>query len=102
MASDASSNTLNSDDMDYLSYLNNLDDNEKWPFIRQWMKDSPHEFFKQLREKKPVLATTECTLLALYDDVVEALNQPKIFTVALYKPKMGDFLMTEGLVASCP
>lgn len=82
-------------DLDYLSYLQNTDDNEKWPFIRQWMKDSPHEFFKQLRQQKPVLVTSECTLLALYDDVVEALNQPKIFTVALYKPKMGDFLMTE-------
>jgi len=82
-------------DLDYMSYLNNLDDKDKWPFIRQWMKDSPHDFFRVLRQTKPIYKTTECILLALYDDVVEALNHPKVFTVALYKPKMGDFLMTE-------
>jgi cytochrome P450 len=81
--------------LDYLSYLNSVGDKKKWSFVRQWMKDSPLPFFKQLREQSPVLVTSECTLLALYDDVIEALKQPKIFTVALYKPKMGDFLMTE-------
>jgi len=80
---------------DFFSILNMTGENEKWPLIRQWMEDTPLLFFKQMREKSPIIVTPECTLLALYDDVIEALNHPTIFTVELYKPKMGDFLMTE-------
>ncbi len=80
---------------DYLTELSSSSETNKWPLVRHWIKDSPQSFFKNLRTQSPILVTPECTLLALYDDVVEALNNPKIFTVQLYKPKMGDFLMTE-------
>jgi len=82
-------------DDDFFEILNATNENEKWPLIREWMEDTPHHFFKEMREKSPILVTPECTLLSLYDDVTEALNHPSIFTVELYKPKMGDFLMTE-------
>ncbi len=82
-------------DRDFLTEFDQAEDSRKWPLVRHWMKESPLFFFKQLREQRPVLVTPECTLLARYDDVVEALNLPKIFTVELYKPKMGDYLMAE-------
>jgi len=53
------------------------------------MKTEPLPFFKQLRAERPVLVTPECTLLALFSDVRDCLQMPKIFTVDLYKPKMG-------------
>jgi cytochrome P450 len=52
------------------------------------MKDDPLSFFKELRAKQPVLVLPECTLVARYEDVIEMLNMPKVFTVALYEPKM--------------
>lgn len=54
------------------------------------MEDDPLGFFRELRAKRPVLVTPECTLVALYDDVIEMLNMPKVFTVALYEPKMAN------------
>lgn len=81
--------------LDYFEQLNTVPENKKWPLIRRWMEETPLPFFKQMREKSPIIKTPECTLLSLYDDVTEALNHPTIFTVSLYKPKMGDFLMTE-------
>lgn len=80
---------------DYLADLKSTKKSKKWALIHQWMEGSPYDFFKQLRLEKPILITPECTLLALYDDVVEALNKPEIFSVGLYKAKMGNFLMTE-------
>lgn len=67
----------------------------KWPLVRNWIKSAPLPFFRELRERQPILETPACTLLANFDDVVEILKQPKMFTVELYKPKMGDYLMTE-------
>lgn len=81
--------------VDFFEQLNATEKEKRWPLIRQWMEDTPHSFFKQMRAQSPILVTPECTLLSLYDDVTEALNHPTVFTVSLYKPKMGDFLMTE-------
>lgn len=91
----AKESTTQSGEIDFLSVFDQTEDKEKWPLVRDWMKNYPQAFFKQLRSQRPVLVTPECTLIARYDDVIEALNQPTIFTVALYKPKMGDYLMTE-------
>jgi cytochrome P450 len=59
------------------------------------MKNSPLEFFTELRESRPILKTPQCTLLALHDDVVDALLQPSVFTVQLYEEKMGTYLMAQ-------
>lgn len=78
------------------SYLEQYDaapDAEKFPMVQRWMDTEPLPFFKELREKRPVLVTPACTLLARFDDCTEVLNMPKNFTVALYKPKMADYLM---------
>lgn len=74
---------------DYLAELANTSDAEQYPLIKKWMATEPLAFFKQLREQKPILVTPECTLVARFDDVRDLLQMPKIFTVDLYKPKMG-------------
>ena len=75
------------------SYLDRYDrepDETKLKLVRQFMTDNPLGFFRELRANKPVLVTPRCTLFALYDDVIEMLNMPNVFTVALYAPKMAN------------
>ncbi|VAW66786.1 Cytochrome P450 [hydrothermal vent metagenome] len=74
---------------DYLAEYDAATEVDKYPLVQKWMKTEPLEFFKQLREQRPVLVTPECTLLALFTDIRDALQMPDIFTVDLYKPKMG-------------
>ncbi|MGJ8679072.1 cytochrome P450 [Paraglaciecola sp.] len=81
---------------DYLKEYDAATDSEKYPLVQKWMKTEPLPFFKQLREQRPILVTPECTLLALFTDVRDCLQMPKIFTVDLYKPKMGVTDTEEG------
>lgn len=74
---------------DYLAEYDAAAEEDKYPLVQKWMKTEPLPFFKQLRAERPVLVTPECTLLAMFTDVRDALQMPKIFTVDLYKPKMG-------------
>jgi cytochrome P450 len=74
---------------DYLAEYDAADEKDKYPLVQKWMKNEPLPFFKQLRKDRPVLVTPECTLVALFTDVRDVLQMPKIFTVDLYKPKMG-------------
>ena len=68
---------------------------DQYPLVRHWIDTEPLTFFKELREKRPILVTPLCTLITLFDDVTEVLNMPRIFTAALYLPKMenGIYLM---------
>jgi len=80
------------------SYLERYDaaaDAEKFALLYKWMWEEPLPLFAELREKRPILVTPEATLITRFDDVTDVLNMPKIFTVQLYLPKMGDgiFLM---------
>ncbi|MDH5517829.1 MAG: cytochrome P450 [Gammaproteobacteria bacterium] len=74
---------------DFLAEYDAASDADKYPLVQKWMKTTPLEFFKQLRKQRPVLVTPQCTLLALFTDVRDVLQMPEIFTVDLYKPKMG-------------
>jgi len=79
------------------SFLEQLDrtlPEEQFPLVRNWMFNEPLSFFEELRKKRPILVTPECTLVALFDDVMEVLRLPEVYTVALYKPKMGSYWMT--------
>ncbi len=62
---------------------------DKYKLVHNWIKTEPLAFFKQLRAKRPVLVTPVCTLVANFIDVRDMLQMPKVFTVDLYKPKMG-------------
>lgn len=74
---------------DYLAEFDAAAAEDKHPLVREWMHAEPLPFFAQLRRSRPVLVTPECTLVTLFDDVRDVLQMPKIFTVDLYKPKMG-------------
>ena len=74
---------------DYLHEYDNASEADKYPLVQQWIREEPLPFFKQLRAQRPVLETPECTLVALFTDVRDMLQMPKVFTVDLYKPKMG-------------
>jgi cytochrome P450 len=80
---------------DYLAQFDAAADADKYPLVRNWIDTDPLPFFKELREKRPVLVTPMCTLVTRFDDVTEVLNMPLTFTVALYIPKManGIYLM---------
>lgn len=78
------------------SYLEQYDataDAEKFPLVRRWMDTEPLPFFKELRAKRPILVTPECTLVTRFDDVREILTMYKVFTVKPYVPKMDNYLM---------
>lgn len=81
---------------DYLKEYDASAEADKYPLVQKWMKTEPLPFFKQLRAERPILVTPECTLLALFTDVRDCLQMPKIFTVDLYKPKMGVTDTEEG------
>ncbi len=74
---------------DYLAEYDQAAPADKYPLVRQWMMTEPLPFFKQLREQRPILVTPECVLVSRYADAIDMLQMPKIFTVDLYKPKMG-------------
>jgi len=81
-----------------IRYLDRIDREpaaSRLALVRQIMAADPLPFFKELRANRPVLVLPECTLVALYDDVIEMLNMPKVFTAALYEPKMANgYLMS--------
>ena len=77
---------------DYLEQFDAAAPTDKYPLVRHWMDTEPLPFFKELRERRPILVTPMCTLLSLFDDVTDVLNMPLIFTTALYLPKMGNGL----------
>lgn len=92
---DMSTNNLaqSTDTLAPTSYLARYDaaaDSDKFALVRQWMTSEPLEFFKELREQRPILVTPECTLVASFEACREVLLLPTVFTVALYVPKMGD------------
>jgi cytochrome P450 len=74
----------------YLERLDREPDATKLVMVRKLMAEDPLGLFKELRANRPVLVLPECTLVALYDDVIEMLNMPKVFTTALYEPKMAN------------
>ncbi|MBN9123984.1 MAG: cytochrome [Nitrosospira sp. 56-18] len=77
----------------YLEQYDAASDADKPYLARRWMDTEPLPFFKELRQKRPILVTPKFTLLTRFDDCREVLNMPKVFTVEPYVPKMGDYLM---------
>lgn len=74
----------------YLPRIDREPAESKLALVRRLMETDPLGFFKELRAERPILVLPECTLVSLYDDVIEMLNMPKIFTVKLYEPKMAN------------
>jgi len=78
--------------VNYLEQYDAASPADKFPLVRRWMDTEPLPFFKTMLERRPILVTPACTLVARFDDVVEVLGMPKIFTAALYLPKMSNGL----------
>jgi cytochrome P450 len=74
----------------YLALIDAAPEAEKFALAYNWMWHEPLPFFKQLREKRPILVTPQATIISRFDDVTNVLNMPTVFTVELYLPKMGD------------
>jgi cytochrome P450 len=74
---------------DFLKEYDGAPDEQKYRLVQRWMKSEPLPFFEQLRAQRPILVTPECTLVTLYTDLTDIMLMPKVFTVDLYKPKMG-------------
>ena len=79
----------------FLALLDGAPEQERWPLVRQWLKDYPQELGAAFRAERPIYQTPDAVLISTFDEVIEALDQPEIFSVQLYKPKMGSYLMTE-------
>jgi len=81
--------------IDFEAVLADLPPADRWPRLRDWLAEHPAELSAFLRERHPILETPDCVLLSRHADVVAALERPEVFSVELYKPKMGSYLMTE-------
>ena len=79
----------------YLERLEQVPESEHWPLARSWILGEPHPFFAELRAYRPVLPLPELTLLARFEDCISVLRRHDAFTVALYKPKQGDYWMAQ-------
>lgn len=81
-----------------MSYLERFDAaavEDQFPLARKWLDEEPLPFFQELRDFRPIFETPIATMVARFDDVIEVLRLPTTFSVALYKPKMGDFMLSQ-------
>jgi cytochrome P450 len=60
--------------------------------IGKWIAVSPVAFFKELREKSPILSAPAFTLVTRYEDVRDVLTLNDIFTTDLLKQNMRRFI----------
>ena len=81
--------------MSYLQRFDATPEPQRWPLVRGWIFNEPLVFFAELRESRPILAMPEVTLATRFDDCSEILRRHDIFSVALYKPKQGDYWMAQ-------
>jgi cytochrome P450 len=86
--------------MGYLERFDAAPDEQRWPPVRGWIFGEPLPFFAELRRERPVLAMPQLTLAVRFDDCIEILSRHDVFSVALYKPKQGDYWMDEDDTAA--
>ena len=76
-----------------LTFLEALPVSERWQRARDWIARAPRPFFAQLRARRTALDCGAAILVAGRAEVEEILSLPQVFSVALYKPKMGEFML---------
>jgi cytochrome P450 len=80
------------------TYLERLDATPvtgRWPLVRSWIFGEPLPFFAELRAQRPIIVLPELTLATLFADCTEILRRYDLFSVALYRPKPGDYWMAQ-------
>jgi cytochrome P450 len=86
--------------MGYIERYEAAPEGEKFRLVLDWIEREALPFFAELRERRPIFEANEATLLALREDVGECLDRPSVFTVGLYAPKMGEFMLAQDDTAS--
>jgi cytochrome P450 len=81
--------------MTFLEEYDAASESEKWPLTSRWLDETPLALFAELREKRPILVTPATTLFARYIDVIDILHQPKTYTVELYVPSVGEYMLAQ-------
>ncbi|XYD12230.1 cytochrome P450 (plasmid) [Methylobacterium sp. NMS12] len=76
-----------------LAFLEALPVAQRWQRARDWIARAPRPFFAQLRARRTALDCGAAILVAGRAEVEEILALPQVFSVALYKPKMGEFML---------
>jgi cytochrome P450 len=79
----------------YLQHFEETPADKRWPLVRRWMFEESLPFFAELREHRPILAMPELTLVTRFHDCETILRRHDAFSVAPYKPKMGDYWMAQ-------
>ena len=79
----------------YLATIESTPSNQRWPLVRGWMQSEPLELYSELRRHRPVLELPELVLVSRFRDCVDILSRHDRFSVSLYKPKQGDFWMSQ-------
>lgn len=77
--------------MAYLEEYDQLGEGQaeaKAALVTRWLRTEPRDFFRELRDERPVFATPGFTLLARFPDVTEVLSRERVFTVRPYAPRM--------------
>lgn len=77
----------------YLEQYDAAAEADKFSLVRRWIDTEPLPFFKELRDKRPILVTPKGTLVTRFDDVREILVMYQVFSVKPYVPKMDNYLM---------
>lgn len=85
--------------MSYLATFDASAPEDRFALVRNWLDSAALPFVTELQARRPVLETPVCTLVAKFQDVVEILRQPSVFTVDLYKPMMGDYMLAQDETA---
>lgn len=79
----------------YLERIEQTPPEQQWALVRKWMDDEALDLYEELREHRPVLELPELTMVTRFSDCTSVLRQHNIFSVALYKPKQGDYWMAQ-------
>lgn len=72
----------------YLEQYDAADDKTRVGLALKWIRTDWRPFFKELREHRPILKTSNFTFVTRFPDVTEVLSREKVFTVRPYQPHM--------------
>jgi cytochrome P450 len=81
--------------MGYCERIDATPEAGRWHLVKQLMAEEPFPFFAEMRERRPVLALPNVTLVYRFADCSLVMRRHDDFGVDLYKPKQGDYFMAQ-------
>ncbi|HFK1739979.1 MULTISPECIES: cytochrome P450 [Bacillus] len=71
---------------------------DKVALVYKWLSIDWRTMYAELRKSRPIFSTPSFTMITRWSDVIQALNQPEVFTVEPYRPKIdpsvGPFMLS--------